>query len=51
MFRDYFKNNQDLPNKHAPNTTVSPGKPFNRSSSYLPFRHQNFTEETIIFIW
>ena len=43
MFEKKFRNNQDLPNKHAPNTYVSPHKPYNRCSSQSPFGNQNFT--------
>ena len=43
MFRDFFKNNQDLPKTRALNSYVSPHKPYKRPSSESPLRNRNFT--------
>ena len=37
MYEDFFKDNQDLPNKSAPNTYVSPHRPYNKT--VLPDNH------------
>ena len=42
IHRDFLKIIQVLPNKRAPNTYVSPHKPYNGSSTQSPFRSQNF---------
>ena len=38
FFKDFFRNNQDLPKKRTPNTYVSPHKSNYRDHSHAPFR-------------